>query len=175
MADTKDELAGVVDLFGGLTHDELEQGLVELAFKQGKEVEREAFAAEIERAVESYYLVETEYDVGAGSESGDGSEPGDAGEGDGTETVLVAGPAAFPTVPENGEDLPHILDVPDRDIDREGLGESVAERLREEARTVAAAGDPDRAQELLDVSYDLEAWAPVETDDVRETLDRAFE
>ncbi|NHN57865.1 MULTISPECIES: hypothetical protein [Halorussus] len=162
MADTKDELAGVVDLFGGLTHDELEQGLVELAFKQGKSVEREAFAAEIERAVESYYLVETE-------------ASGDGGDEERAETVLVAGPAAFPTVPENGEDLPHIMDVPDREIDREGLGEAVAERLHEEARTVAAAGDPDRAQELLDVSYDLEAWAPVETDDVRETLDRAFE
>ena len=161
MADTTDELAGVVDLFGGLTRDELEQGLVELAFKQGKDVDREAFAATIERAVEDYYLVETEYG-------------GDA-ESDGTETVLVAGPAAFPTVPENGTDLPHILDVPDRDVDREGVGEAVRERLREEARTVAAAGDADRAQTLLDVSYDLEAWAPVEADEVRATLDRAFD
>ncbi|MFC7080912.1 DUF7109 family protein [Halorussus caseinilyticus] len=164
MADTRDELAGVVDLFGGLARDELEQALVELAFKQGKEVEREAFTAEIERAVEEFYLVETAVETRGESEA-DGESA----------TVLVAGPAAFPTVPENGEDLPHILDVPDRTIDREGLGESVAERLREEARTVAAAGDVDRAEELLDVSYDLESWAPVATDEVRETLDRAFE
>ncbi|UPV99167.1 hypothetical protein M0R88_11585 [Halorussus gelatinilyticus] len=161
MADTKDELAGVVDLFGGLARDELEQALVELAFKQGKKVEREAFAAEIERAVEDYYLVKAEYAADGGAEA--------------TDTLLVAGPAAFPTVPENGEDLPHILDVPDRELDREGLGEAVADRLYEEARTVAATGDADRAQALLDVSYDLEAWAPVETDEVRETLDRAFE
>jgi len=159
MSDTKDELAGVVDLFGGLTREELEQALVELAFKQGKEVEREAFAAEIEVAVEDYHLVEADWD----------------GEDHDAETLLVSGPAAFPTVPENGEDLPHILDVPDRELDREGLGESVAERLHEEARTIAAAGDVERAQELLDVSYDLEAWAPVEADRVRETLDRAFE
>ena len=161
MADTKDELAGVVDLFGGLARDELEQALVELAFKQAEEVEREAVAAEIERAVEDYYLVDAEYAAEGGSEA--------------TETLLVAGPAAFPTVPENGEDLPHILDVPDRELDREELGETVADRLFEEARTVAAAGDAERAQELLDVSYDLEAWAPVEADDVRERLDRAFE
>ena len=160
MADTTDELAVVVDLFGGLTRDELEQALVELAFKQGKDVDRDAFAATIERAVENYYLVETEYEA---------ESDGDA------ETVLVAGPAAFPTVPENGTDLPHILDVSDRDVDREGIGESVRERLRKEARTVAAAGDADRAQELLDVSYDLEAWAPVEADEVRATLDRAFD
>jgi hypothetical protein len=162
MADTRDELAGVVDLFGGLARDELEQALVELAFKQGKEVEREAFAAEIERAVADYYLVEAESEA----------EPGDDDAG---ETVLVAGPAAFPTVPENGEDLPHILDAPDRDLDREELGEAVVERLAEEARVVAAAGDAERAQDLLDVSYDVEAWAPVEADGVRGTLDRAFE
>ena len=159
MSDTKDELAGVVDLFGGLTREELAQALVELAFKQGKEVEREAFAAEIEAAVEDYHLVEADWDGGDHD----------------AETLLVSGPAAFPTVPENGEDLPHILDVPDRELDREGLGESVAERLHEEARTIAAAGEVERAQELLDVSYDLEAWAPVEADEVRETLDRAFE
>jgi len=158
MADTTDELAGVVDLFGGLTRDELERALVELAFKQGKNVDSAAFAAEIDRAVEDYYLVETEL-----------------ASGDDPETVLVAGPAAFPTVPENGADLPHILDVPDREVDRERLGETVVERLREEARTVAAASDADRAETLLDVSYDLEAWAPVDVADVRETLDRTFE
>ncbi|WP_135828871.1 DUF7109 family protein [Halorussus halobius] len=159
MAETTDELAGVVDLFGGLTRDELERALVELAFKQGEDVDREAVAAAIDRAVDDYYLAEAT----AGASEDD------------PETVLVAGPAAFPTVPDNGEDLPHILDVPDRDVDRERLGEAVAERLREEARTVAAAGDADRAETLLDVSYDLDAWAPVEADDVRETLDRAFE
>lgn len=172
MADTKDELAGVVDLFGGLARDELERALVELAFKQGKDVDREAFSATIEEAVEDYYLVETEYESAGGPDGGD--HPEATGE-DAPETVLVAGPAAFPTVPENGSDLPHIMDVPDREIDREGLGDRVAERLHDEARTVAAAGDPERAQDLLDVSYDVEAWAPVETDHVRETLDRAFE
>ena len=161
MADTRDELAGVVDLFGGLTRDELEQALVELAFKQGKDVDRDAFAATIERAVEDYYLVEAEHEPPA--------DEADA------ETVLVAGPVAFPSVPENGPDLPHIMDVPDRTIDREGLGESAAGRLHEEARTVAAAGDADRARDLLDVSYDLEAWAPVDVQDARETLDRALE
>jgi hypothetical protein len=170
MADTTDELAGVVDLFGGLTRDELEQALVELAFKQGKEVDREAFAATIERAVEDYYLVETECERGEGNDQR--AEEPDGGD---AETVLVAGPAAFPTVPENGTDLPHIMDVPDRDVDREGIGESVRERMHEEARTAAAAGDTDRAQVLLDVSYDLEAWAPVEADELRATLDRAFD
>lgn len=154
MTNTTDELAGVVDLFDALTHDELEQALVELAFKQGQDVDRDAFAAVIGRAIEEYHLVEVEH---------------------GKKTVLLPGPAAFPTVPENGTDLPHIMDVPDRDIDREGLGEQVAERLHEESKVAAASGDTERANELLDVSYDLEAWAPVETGDVRTTLDRALD
>jgi len=154
MSHTTDELAGVVDLFGALTADELREALAELAFKRGEEVDSEAVTADIERAVADYHLVEIER---------------------GGETLLVAGPAAFPAVPEHGPDLPHIMDVPDRDLDREAVGVAVADRLRGESRTVAAAGDTDRAETLLDVSYDLEAWAPVEAGDVRETLDRAFE
>ena len=174
MADTTDELAGVVDLFGALTHDELEQALVELAFKQGKDVNREAFAAEIERAVDGYYLVEYNPDEDGGV-SADGGGQAPSADGEPTETLLVAGPTAFPSVPENGPDLPHIMDVPDREVDREALGSAVEAHLHEESRTVAAAGDAERARELLDASYDLEAWAPVEADRVRETLDRAFE
>jgi len=155
MTDTRDELAGVVDLFGGLTRDELEQALVELAFKQGKEVEREAFADEIERAVADYYLVETERGV---------ESDGGAGE-----PLLVAGPAAFPTVPENGEDLPHILDVPTRSVDREAAAETVVDQLRQDAATAVDEGDEERAAHLADVTYDLEAWGPV---DLAETRDR---
>jgi uncharacterized protein YcaQ len=34
-----------------------------------------------------------------------------------------------------------------------------------------AADDRDRAEELLDASYDLEAWAPVDAAGVRDRLD----
>ncbi len=147
---TKDELAGVVDLFGALTRAELARALAELAFKQGKEVDESAFESVIADAVDDYYLVEGNYDG---------------------ESVLASGPVAFPAVPENGEDLPHIMDVPDRGVDRTALAERTRTRLREEAETVAEAGDEERAGYLLDVSYDLEAWGPVETDEVRERLD----
>ncbi|WP_327052151.1 DUF7109 family protein [Halomicrococcus gelatinilyticus] len=150
MSRTRDELAGVVDLFGALTRAELAEGLAELAFKQGKSVDESAFDSVIDRAVEDYYLVEADHD---------------------DETVLVPGPVAFPSVPENGEDLPHIMDVPDRDVDRTGLGERTCDRLRSEAEAAAEAGDEERAGYLIDVSYDLEAWAPVDTGDVRERLD----
>ena len=151
---TKDELAGVVDLFGALTRAELARALAELAFKQGKAVDESAFESVIAAAVDDYYLVEGEYD-GA--------------------SVLASGPVAFPAVPENGEDLPHIMDVPDRGVDRTALAERARSRLREEAEAVVEAGDEERAGYLLDVSYDLEAWGPVETDAVRERLDSVLD
>lgn len=150
MNETKDELAGVVDLFGALTREELSEALAELAFKQGKAVDDSAFETVIEDGVRDFYLVETETDDG--------------------EVVLVPGPVAFPALPENAEDLPHIMDVTERSIDRERLGERVRDRLRTEAETA----DEERARYLVDVSYDLEAWAPVEARDVRERLDESL-
>lgn len=150
MSRTRDELAGVVDLFGGLTRAELRRALAELAFRRsGQEVREEALEAEIDGAVAEYHLVAVERDG---------------------EDVLVPGPVAFPTLPEDGEDLPHILDVEPRSFDREALGDAVSARLREEADAAVAADDADRAQTLLDVAYDAEAWAPVDLDGVRERL-----
>lgn len=126
---TDDELAGICDLFGALTREELREARSELAFRQGRDTGPEK---RVEEAIVSYALVEF-----------DG--------------VVLAGPAAFPTLPEGAGDLPHILDVPERAVDREALGEAVVERLSTE--------DPELARE---VSYDVEAWAPVDASAVRE-------
>ncbi|WP_251331326.1 DUF7109 family protein [Haloplanus sp. HW8-1] len=155
MADaTGDELAGVVDLFGGLTREELESALGELAFKRGAEVEADAAAAAVDAAVEDYYLVAV-----------------DRGE----RTLLAPGPAAFPSLPTGAEDLPHILDVPDRDPDRTALVEAAERRLRADAARAVDEGDGDRIERLLDVSYDLETWGGVDVSDVRSRLDDATE
>jgi hypothetical protein len=141
-----DELAGVVDIFGALTRPELEEALSELAFRRGADPPEGA----VDDAVERFALLEYEPDDGA--------------------PLLVPGPAAFPTEPDGAEDLPHILDVPDRTVDREVAGAAALARLRE-----AAAGDldDDRRARLLDLTYDLEAWAPVDAADLRERLDDA--
>lgn len=153
--DTYDELAGVVDLFDAMTRDELADALAELAFKQGADVDRAALETAIESAVEEYVLVE--YDPADGP------------------PLLAVGPVAFPALPPNAEDLPHILDVPDREVDRQALGEQVTERLLGDAAQAADAGDEERIHYLLDVSYDLEAWAPVDVSAARERLDAALE
>lgn len=150
MTATLDDLAGVVDLFDGLTRAELAQALVELGARRGDTPDEEAIDATIQEAVDAYYLVRYE-----------GTDEG----------LLVTGPAAFPTLPDHAEDLPHIMEVPDRSLDRDDLGDIVADRLRSDADAAIDAGDTDRVESLIDVSYDVEAWAPVDLGGVRDRLD----
>jgi hypothetical protein len=158
-----DELAGVVDLFGALTREELQRALRELAFKRGEEADEDAVVDGIEAALEAYALVEVEADdVGVTERPEYDAE---------AEPYLVPGPTAFPTLPPDAEDLPHIMDAERRTVDREAVGEAVLKRLTKEAARAVDAGDRDRAERLLDASYDLEAWAPVAADQVRTGLD----
>jgi hypothetical protein len=151
---TGDELAGVVDLFGVLTRAELERALDELAFKRGEAADADAVAGAVDAAVDDYYLVAVD--------SGD-------------DVLLAPGPAAFPELPTGAEDLPHILDVPDRDVDREALVETAERRLRADAADAVDAGDADRIERLLDVSYDLETWGATDVAALRRRLEDALE
>ena len=153
MDPTPDELAGVVDLFGALTRAELGRACSELAFKRGERVDADVFAADIKDAVTSYHLIVV------------------ADHGTDADDLLVAGPTAFATLPEGAGDLPHILDVPARDVDQDDVAAAVEARFREDAARALGAGDEERVAELLDVSYDLDAWGPISLDGVRERLD----
>ena len=150
-----DDLAGVLDLFGALTPAELESALEELAFKRGESVDPDAVGTAVDDAVASFAVVRYQ---------GDGR------------TLLAPGPAAFPTLPPNAEDLPHILDVPDRDVDPEAAGAAVADRLRSAAAGALDADDEAEMRRLLDVTYDVEVWSDaVAVDEVRGRLDDALD
>ena len=173
--DDPDELAGVVDLFGALTHDEVTRALVELAYRQGSDAHESAVEAATEAAVaaavERYYLIEY-----VPEETTDSDEAADATDAtdEADETLLTVGPVSFPGLPAEAEDLPHILDYPTRSVSREWLARSVEGRLRGDAARAVAADDVDRVRHLLDVTYDLEAWAPVDVSEVRDRLDDAL-
>ncbi|PSP18974.1 hypothetical protein BRC62_02310 [Halobacteriales archaeon QH_10_67_13] len=154
---TADEIAGVAGLFGGLTRAELTRALAELAYKRGGTHDPESFEPAVDRAVESYHLVAVEPD-----------------ELRAEAPVLVPGPVAFPNPPAGADDLPHILDVPERTVDRETAGRAAGERLLAEAAAAVDDGDGDRVAELIDVSYELEAWAGVDVATARDRL-AAFE
>lgn len=145
---TRDELAGIVGLFGGLTRPELERAYDEMAFKRtGSEPTREAVDEQMTAALESYHLVPVETR---------------------DDELLVPGPAAFPTVPEGADDLPHILELNQRPINRT----PVAERIRDEALAELET-DPGqtRREEIRQLAYDLETWSTVEADRIRERLE----
>jgi hypothetical protein len=82
---------------------------------------------------------------------------------------------AFPTLPDSAEDLPHIMDVPDRDVDDDAVIEAAERRLRADAAAAVDAGDAERIEQLLDVSYDLETWGAIDVSGVRSRLDTALE
>jgi hypothetical protein len=160
---TYDDLAGVVDLFGALTHEELEDALDELAFKQGQETDFDALSEAIVDALDAYYLVA--YETGEVTSVHDGDDGGE---------LLTVGPMAFPTLPPRAEDLPHILDYPTRDVPRDELAAQVESRLRADAARAVQSGETDEVARLLDVTYDLEAWADTDLTSIRDRLDAAL-
>lgn len=163
MQSTHDELAGVVDLFGALTRPELAEALFELAYRRGEDVDDDAVAGAVEDAVDAYALVEFDPEDAAGD--------GEVADGEVDGPLLLPGPVAFPSPPDDAEDLPHILDVEYRRVDRADAAESVARRLRAETARAVDEGDDDRARLLLDVSYDVESWGAVDLGDMRDRLD----
>lgn len=150
MEPSPDEIAGVVDLFGALTRDQLGEALAELAFKRGGAYETDAFEGAIDAALEGYHLLAVEAD-------------GDA--------ALVVGPVAFPHLPDGAADLPHILDVDPPEVDPERVATTAERRFRDDAATAVADGDRDRIATLLDVSYELEAWGGIDLSETRERLE----
>lgn len=143
-----DELAGIVDLFGLLSRSALVDAVRELAFRRDVSFDAARTEAAIDDAVASFALIQFEYEG---------------------ESVLVPGPTAFPVLPDGAEDLPHILDADRRDVDRSVLADPIRDRLTRAARQVR---DAERAQELIDVTYDAEAWTDVDLGDVRDRLER---
>ena len=158
MDPTPDDLAGVVDLFGALTPAELRRALGELAFKRGQDADPEQFAGAVADARQSYHLIAV--DTGAA-----GVDVSDA------EELLVVGPVAFPTLPEGARDLPHILDIPERDPDRDAVRTAAATRFRGDAAGAIDDGDTERIRTLLDTSYELETWGGMDLSVTRERMD----
>ncbi|AOW80634.1 hypothetical protein HTSR_1458 [Halodesulfurarchaeum formicicum] len=141
-----DELAGIVDQFGALPPAALRSGIEETAFRAGVELDAETVEEWIDEAKADFELLTVEHDE---------------------KTLIVPGPRAFPEVPEAASDLPHVLAEPTRTVPAAALESGIRARLDE---AVAAAETPARANELVDVTYDAEAWAGIELADVRDRL-----
>lgn len=140
---SSDGLAGIVGLFGALTRAELERAVAELAYRRaGSDEDRPSPGADIDAALEEYVLVEH-----------DGR--------------LVVGPAAFPSLPDGAEDLPHIMDVPSRSVDRTVIAEAIVDEVIEDLDR----SDPEAMARARELAYDLETWADVDGRRLRELLE----
>jgi len=123
-----DVLAGVVDLFGALSREELRSAYADLAARSGDPFDADALEASVDRAVEGYYLVELsrvgdgeEPSEGGGSADGEDGEDGENGADESADdesesadaTRLVAGPAALPTLPAGVDRLAALDPAPE--------------------------------------------------------------
>lgn len=142
-----DTIAGIVDLFGSLRRGELIQAIEELAFRSGKSIERSLIENEIDRSITQFELVP----------ANDGEDP-----------ILVVGPTAFPTLPEYGQDLPHIMTVPDRSVDRTVVEARLVATLVDE---IDSADEVSR-EELREVGWDLQVWSTTHADWIMDVLDQ---
>ncbi len=142
---TPDEVAGIVDIFVALTRQETERALSELAYRHGETPPEDA----VRDAIDEFVLVAFDRDG---------------------RRLLAPGPAAFPELPDGAEDLPHILGIDARTVDRTLVTRAAAERLRTEAVCAATLGAREHADRLIDISYDLETWGHIDLAGVRERL-----
>lgn len=160
MEPTPDELAGTVDGFGGLTRAELHRAVDDLAARTGTAVAPDALEAAVDDAIERYYLLELDPAVAVADPAGRRIDA----------PVLVAGPAALPALPAGGDDLPHLLEIDPRPIDRQTVAAAVEADLRADAARAIDASAVDRAERLLDACYAVEAWGPVDLADAKAGL-----
>lgn len=141
-----DELAGIVDQFGALRPSTLRRAIHEAAFRAGEDLEQETIQTWIDEAHAKFTLLSVELDDGE---------------------YVVPGPRAFPTVPAEATDLPHVLDVDSVQVPGDAIETGVRNKL---AAAASGVEDPDRVEELIDVTYDAEAWAGTDLADVRDRL-----
>lgn len=155
MEPTANELAGVVDLFGALTRAELRRAVTELDARSGQDpIDATDLETVIAEARERFVLVECDLDG---------------------QTVVTVGPTAFPAQPPHAEDLPHIMDIEYRDIEVDALAPGVRDRFVAAVDRACEAPDESRARTLLDVSYDVEAWATLDLSAQRSRLEPVIE
>jgi hypothetical protein len=154
-----DELAGIVELFGALTRNELRRAASELCYRRGVDVDDEPLDASIDRALSEFVLL---------AAPGVTDEPLEA-------VPIVAGPAAFPAHPEHAEDLPHILDVEPRAVDRATARDVAVNQFQGAIEIALESKSGANLDGLLELCFDLETWGAVSLDVERDRLQRQLE
>lgn len=161
-----DELAGIVDLFGTLTRDAVDTAIVEMAFRQGIEVESDTRQEMITTAINQYRLIiypSTEDEMRSIQHPSEQASDINSNIDETKLNRIAPGPTAFPTLPAHAEDLPRILETDGQAIDHEAATYAVINRLRDDTEQAITNNDIELMRYLRDVTYDIETWAGVAT------------
>ncbi len=158
----KDELAGIIDVLGAATIEDIRLIVQELA-----EIRRleEVSPADVEQLCESAlgeHLIET-----VSSEEVEGA--------DSDEIYYIPGPNAFPDIPYELSEIIDILELSKREVDMSKVAKSFSSRLKQRAKRLnekidsfsgESANTADitrlekRYSDLLNLYYDFDFWLP---------------
>lgn len=169
---TKDELAGIIDVLGAATIDEIRLIVQELAEIRRLEVVDSGDFEQLCESALGEHLIET---VSSEEVEGAGSD----------ETYYIPGPNAFPDIPYELSEIIDILELSKREVDMSKVAKSFSSRLKQRAKRLnekidsfsgesANAADisklEKRYSDLLNLYYDFDFWLPGGISDIEDKI-----
>ena len=169
---TKDELAGIIDVLGAATIEEIHLILQELAEIRRLEAVTPDYVEQVCESALGEHLIETV--------SSDEVEDGVL-----DEVYYISGPNAFPDIPYELSEIFDILELSKREVDMSKVAKSFSSRLKQRAKGLnetinsflfesPIASDitklEKRYSDLLNLYYDYDFWLPGGISDVEDKI-----
>ena len=191
---TKDELAGIIDVVGAATIEEICLIVQELAEIRRLEAVSSDYVDQLCESALGEHLIETisseevtGVDVSGGISGGTGGVKGGCTGAcmASNEVYYISGPNAFPDIPFELSEIFDILELSKREVDMGKVAKSISSRLKQRTKKFndkidsffdesASDGDIIRLEkyysDLLNLYYDYDFWLPGEMLDVKDRI-----
>ena len=191
---TKDELAGIIDVVGAATIEEICLIVQELAEIRRLEAVSSDYVDQLCESALGEHLIETisseevtGVDVSGGISGGTGGVKGGCTGAcmASNEVYYISGPNAFPDIPFELSEIFDILELSKREVDMGKVAKSISSRLKQRTKKFndkidsffdesVSDGDIIRLEkyysDLLNLYYDYDFWLPGEMLDVKDRI-----
>ncbi len=169
---SKDELAGIIDVLGAATIEEIHLIAQELAEIRMLEVVESGDVEQLCESALGEHLIET---VSSEEVDGAGSD----------EAYYISGPNAFPDIPFELSEIIDILELSKREVDMSKVAKSFSSRLKQRTKRLNEKIDSfffespvasditkleKRYSDLLNLYYDYDFWLPGGISDVEDKI-----
>ena len=169
---TKDELAGIIDVLGAATIEEINLIVQELAEIRRLESVTSDYVEQLCDSALGEHLIETV--------SSEEVEDGGA-----DEVYYISGPNAFPDIPYELSEIFDILELSKREVDMSKVAKTFSSRLKQRAKRLngkidsfsgGSVLDSDlamlekRYSDLLNLYYDYDFWLPGGISDIEDKI-----